>query len=155
MTFLLAMLLTADPTPALSKTDPLTWTRSDPATFGCFLEKSFGLHDARFGCKPKKGKGKAASKASADDVGPVFPAAAASQVNPLVTNVDLAWENGSLQAVTLTLSKKMTLSEVTAAFHLPANEHQPANVMSIDVQDCTEKASCLLIQGFDHEGAGD
>lgn len=153
MTFLLAMLLTADPVPALSKTDPLTWTRADPATFGCFLEKSFGLVDARFGCKPKKVKGKAA--APADDAGPVFPAAAASQVNPLISQIDLAWENGSLQAVTLSLTKKMTPAEAKAAFHLPDQAHQPPNVMSIDVQDCSQKASCLLIQGFDHQGAGD
>jgi hypothetical protein len=146
------------PLPALVKTDPLTWTRALVDRFGCFLEKQFGSRDARFNCGLKNyvNKGDPCEKTDVYNEGPGFPAAKAATINPLVRSVDLSWEHGELQQVALTLTKKMPADEVRKIFALPKkNDERRDNVMSVDVQDCGKNATCVVIQGFDHVGAGD
>jgi hypothetical protein len=58
--------------------------------------------------------------------------------------------------VSLVLKKTVSDAEVRRVFKLPAAENRPQeNVMNISIQQCGKDATCLLLQGFDHMGAGD
>ncbi len=144
----LASSVSVPPTPV--KSDPLTWLRADQARFACFLETNFGTHDPIFRCGARL-----SAKLKRADRGPQFPVEKSAEVNLLVSKIELEWEHGELRQVTLTLPRKMSRLEVWNAFHYPDDAHRPANVMSIDVQDCSQKETCVLLQGFDHQGPND
>lgn len=142
----------------LSVTDFLSWPRSNAAMFGCFLEKDFKHKDKKFNCDLKnyKNQGDPHKKFEEYYEGPVFPKGKESKVHPDISDIDLSWEHGDLQGVSLTLTKKMAEAEVRKILKLPMNENYPrSNVMSISIQQCSLKATCVVIQGFDHQGAGD
>ena len=121
----------------LKKRDVLLWPRATVLEFSTFLQKEFHVQDAH-------------------PAGARFPDGRASSVNPLFSKIELTWEQGALQAVVVTLKKKMTEARAKAALKLPSKVNYPRpNVMNYDVQQCSLKATCVVIQGFDHQGAGD
>ena len=142
----------------LSVTDFLSWPRSNAAAFGCFLENHFKHRDKRFNCSLENYKNKGDPHKNVEEYyeGPLFPKGKESKVHSEISSIDLSWEHGDLQSVSLTLKKKMNEAEVRKVFKLPAKENYPRpNVMSISIQQCSIKATCVLIQGFDHQGSGD
>lgn len=136
----------------------MSWPRTRADVFGCFLEKTFGVRDERFNCllKGYVNKGDPCRSADAYYEGPRFPAAKADRIAPEVASVELAWEHGELQAVSLTLTRKMTARRVRKLLRLPSKtDGIPKNVMNVDIQDCGKTATCVIIRGFEHLGAGD
>ncbi len=156
--FLTASLVHATEATKLRVTDFLSWPRASAATFGCFLEKDFQHKDKKFNCDLKnyKNQGDPHKEIEKYYEGPVFPAGKEAKVHADVSSIELTWEHGDLQGVALTLKRKMTEAEVRKIFKLPAKESYPrSNVMSISIQQCSLKATCIVVQGFDHQGAGD
>jgi hypothetical protein len=136
----------------------LTWPRARADEFGCFMEKSYGVHDPRFNCglKSYKNKGDPCKNTVAYYEGPQFPDRP-GLVQPLAMGVELSWEHGRLQAFTITLMGKMTGSQARQALNLPPPdvEDLPPNVMGIDVQYPSNITTAVTVTSFDHMGAGD
>lgn len=84
--------------------------------------------------------------------GPQLPDGFAEQVHPNVKRVRLSWEHGHIQAVGLLMDD---VYNEDAARVLFAVDKLPPNVMAMSVQRCMTKASCIVITGFDHLGAGE
>jgi hypothetical protein len=76
-------------------------------------------------------------------------------VHPLVSEIHLAWEHGDLQEVQVTLTRRLSEPEARKALALPQGRKLPAHVTLISIQQCSKKATCILVQGFDHIGAGE
>lgn len=143
------------PRPPLSKRNILTWPRATAPELGCLLEKAFATKDRRFNCSLKGyvNRGDPCKRVKIYHEGPAFPQAKAREVNALAREIHLAWEHGDLQEVQVTLVKRLTEEEVRKAFALP--KKLPPHITRISIQQCSKVATCLLVQGFDHMGAGE
>jgi hypothetical protein len=138
----------------------LKWPRMQANDFGCYLEQTFGVKDKKFNCSLKRyvNRGDACKRVEAYHEGPVFPRAVAGRIHPAVKDVELSWEHGQLQSLSLTFDRTLSRGEIVKLFALPKSFSYPKeypNVMSIDIQECSLKANCLVIDGFEHMGAGD
>ncbi|MBY0242913.1 MAG: hypothetical protein K2X55_26755, partial [Burkholderiaceae bacterium] len=138
-----------------SRYDVLAWPKASVSDFGCFLEKTFAYKDAKFNCSLKNYQAVSDPCKHQYDEGLDFPDKFAARIHPLVKRIELNWEHGQLQAVTFEFGKKIDAQFVKAAFGLDLNSINSKNVMSADIQDCTLHGACLMLQGFDHLGAGD
>ena len=159
-----------------------TWPRMSSQDFGCYLEKTFGYRDKHFNCSLKhyENKGDPCKNTDAYYEGPAFPNSLAAKVHPLATYVELEWEHGDLQRVTVTLKGRWNESSVRKAFQLPRSEAielsdaelrgSPTNLMDTSVQyprdaidesigskpsDASRGETAVMLIGFDHLGAGD
>ena len=154
---------------AAPSVDVLAWPRMSSPAFGCYMEKALKHRDARFNCSLKgyRNQGDVCQKPDAYEEGPAFPASLASAVHPQATRVELSWEHGDLQAVSITLKGTWSEADVRRAFHLPRaaafqlsvaeqKAHAwPQNIMDTDVQYPTPGETAVTLTGFDHTGAGD
>lgn len=132
------------------------WPRMTSPAFGCLLEKTLGHRDAHFNCSLTRAPaGDPCIDTDAYYAGPTVPPALATRVHPLARNVDVSFEHGAVQAVTVTLTGKFSESDVRRAFGLPASQGLPDNIIGVSVQACSQTSTCLLLTGFDHMGAGD
>lgn len=162
--------------------DVRAWPRMTSPTFGCYVETTFGYRDKRFNCALKKYRntGDACKNTTAYYEGPAFPDRLAASVHPLATKVELDWEQGRLQMVTVTLKGTWNEADVRKAFGLPRAEGSklteaelrsaPGNLMDTSVQypssaldeSLAKRASnpargttAVMLYGFDHMGGGD
>ncbi|AKM04006.1 hypothetical protein [Burkholderia pyrrocinia] len=162
--------------------DIRAWPRMSSPAFGCTLEKTFDYRDKRFNCTLKKYRntGDACKNTKAYYEGPAFPDRLAARVHPLATKVELDWEHGDLQMVTVTLKGTWNEADVRKAFGLPHAagrklteaelRKQPDNLMDTSIQypssptddslgrrpsDPAHGTTAVMLYGFDHMGAGD
>ncbi|WP_257250713.1 hypothetical protein [Burkholderia cepacia] len=162
--------------------DVRAWPRMASPKFGCYVETTFGYPDKRFNCALKKYRntGDACGNTKAYYEGPVFPDRLAASVHPLATKVELDWEHGDLQMVTVTLKGTWNEADVRKAFGLPRAEARqltdaelrsaPGNLMDTSVQypsspldeslakrpsNPARGTTAVMLYGFDHMGAGD
>jgi len=158
----------------------LAWPRMSSSEFGCYMENTLGHRDPRFNCALKgyENQGDPCDNPQAYEEGPGFPANLAAKVHPLATDVQLSWEHGELQQVTITLKGTLNEAEVRKAFKLPSAEayelseaeqrSMPENLMDTSVQyqtvnnsagegssDPSQGLTSVMLTGFDHMGAGD
>ncbi|MBK7963339.1 MAG: hypothetical protein IPK04_20405 [Bdellovibrionales bacterium] len=93
----------------LQRNDFTTWPRAHVKEFGCFLEKEFGYKDKKFNCSLKQytNKGDPCKNTAEYNEGPEFPKALAGKVNAKIESIDLAWEHGDLQNVSITLKENI------------------------------------------------
>ncbi len=148
---------------ALDPNNVLTWPRAPVDRLGCMLERAFDMRDARFNCALRNyvNRGNACTQVDAYYEGPSFDAAMASKVSPEFDRLQLAHVGGRLQAVTLVLKQRRTRTAIAALLGLPPpGATLPANISRIDIQGCRaegpgEVCNVVLIEGFDHVGAGD
>ncbi|WP_426102133.1 hypothetical protein [Massilia sp. TSP1-1-2] len=138
----------------------LTWPGMNPVQFGCYVEKTFGVRDKRFNCsaKPYVAGGNPCTAADAYEEGPAFPDAAAAKIHPDIKTIDLSWEHGDLQQISVDFKRKLSRKEIATILSLPENFEVPQEKMKfirIYIQECSSDGSCLGIQMFDHQGAGD
>lgn len=153
----------AQNTIVLDPTNVLTWPRTPVDRLGCMLERAFDMRDARFNCGLRNyvNRGNACTQVDAYYEGPDFEAAMASNVSPEFDRLQLAHVGGRLQAVTLVLKQRRTRTAIAAVLGLPPpGAMLPANISRIDIQGCRaegpgEVCNVVLIEGFDHVGAGD
>ncbi|MDN7911052.1 hypothetical protein [Burkholderia cepacia] len=170
---------TSLPKPAV---DVRAWPRMTSPKFGCYVESTFGYRDKRFNCALKKYRntGDACGNTKAYYEGPMFPDRLAAGVHPLATKVELDWEHGDLQMVTVTLKGTWNEADVRKAFGLPRAEARkltdaelrsaPGNLMDTSVQypsspldeslakrpsNPARGTTAVMLYGFDHMGAGD
>ncbi len=144
----------------LANHNVLSWPRMTAGDFGCYIEMTFKVRDKKFNCGLKHyvNHGDPCKHPETYQEGPVFPNSVASRIHPLVKSVNLRWEHGDLQAISLTFTKKLRRDDIARIFALPTAFSYPKeypNIMTIDIQDCTRDGTCLEIQGFDHIGSGD
>jgi hypothetical protein len=132
----------------LQANDFSTWPGADAQEFGCFLEKKFGTRDKKFNCSLEhyENHGDPCKNTKEYYEGPSFPPNKASHINHRIASVDLAWEHGALQSVSVLLDKKYSEKQIRTYFKLPAKA---------SIQDCTKRNSCIVLEGFDHQGSGD
>ncbi|EMN5128184.1 MULTISPECIES: hypothetical protein [Burkholderia] len=162
--------------------DVRAWPRMTSPTFGCYVETTFGYRDKRFNCALKKYRntGDACKNTKAYYEGPAFPDRLAASVHPLATKVELDWEQGRLQMVTVTLKGTWNEADVRKAFGLPRAEGsklteaelraEPGNLMDTSVQypsspldeslakrssNPARGTTAVMLYGFDHMGGGD
>ncbi|HIH2747507.1 hypothetical protein L3V59_20765 [Burkholderia aenigmatica] len=162
--------------------DVRAWPRTSSPVFGCMLERTFGYRDKRFNCSLKqyRNTGDACKNTTAYYEGPAFPDRLAARVHPLATKVDLDWEQGRLQMVTVTLKGTWNEADVRNAFGLPRDDARtptkaelrkaPGNLMDTSVQypssptddslglrpsNPARGTTAVMLYGFDHMGAGD
>jgi len=149
--------------PALEPTNVLTWPRAPVDKFGCMLEREFDTRHPRFNCSLRNyvNRGDACAITDAYYEGPQFPADKVEKVLPQIERVEIANERGQVQAVTVILKQRQTQTAIRALLGLPSPRAAlPANISSIDIQGCrpdgaSQICNVVLIQGFDHMGAGD
>lgn len=132
----------------LKKNDVTTWLKSDAKTFGCFLETHFSYRDKKFNCSLKNYENKGDPCKNTDEYyeGPSFPTGKEALVNKRFKAVELSWERGNLQKISITLDRKYKEKEVHKYFKLPENA---------SIQDCSNKETCIIFLGFEHQGSGD
>ena len=136
--------------------DVLAWFKLSPPEIGCWLERTWGHRDPKWNCDLKGWKG---SGDPCDDwkpyyEGPEISDAVAKRMGARLENVHLEWEHGMLRSVTLHFDSPVTESEARRAFGLPL-EGVPAGLMAIDHQRCSKRGTCLRVEKFEHQGAGD
>ncbi|MCU9955672.1 hypothetical protein OEJ37_20135 [Burkholderia sp. BKH01] len=182
----LPLLATANPSTDATLTKPTVdvraWPRMTSPKFGCYVETTFDYRDKRFNCALKKYRntGDACKNTTAYYEGPAFPDRLAARVHPLAMKVELDWEHGDLQMVTVTLKGTWNEADVRKAFGLPRAEgrklteaelrKQPDNLMGTSIQypssptddsigrrpsDPAHGTTAVMLYGFDHMGAGD
>jgi hypothetical protein len=147
----------------LEPANVLSWLRAPVDRFGCMLEQGFGASSTRFGCAMKSyvNRGNPCTAVDAYYEGPRLPADFATRVSPLLQNIDVKYEAGKVQAVTLFLKTRQTETAIRAALSLPpAGAPLPLNVINVDIDGCrpdgpTQICNIVLIEGFNHQGAGD
>ena len=150
----------------------LTWPRMSSGELGCYLEQTLGHRDPRFNCALShyQAPSDPCHDAERYDEGPAFPARLASRIHPLATDIELTWEHGQLQQLTLTLKGTPDAAKVRQAFGLPDAEEAgtpghslPENIMSAHVEsspptlpgDASQGSTLITLTGFEHLGAGD
>lgn len=142
----------------LSKKEVLTWPRATLPKFGCFLEKQFKFRHPRFNCSTKKykNKGDVCRNTQAYYEGIQFPETLVSQVHTSIRAIELFWEHGELQRVSVSFKNKMKAEDIQKIFGLPPDgKSVRPNIQSYSIQDCNKDFNCLSLVGFDHTGAGD
>lgn len=132
----------------LKKSDFTTWPRADVKEFGCFVEKEFGYKDKKFNCNLGQyvNKGDPCNNTIEYYEGPKFPKELAEKVNAKIDSIDLSWEHGLLQSVSIMFKQKYSEKDLSASFHLP---------VGASIQDCSKTNTCVILTGFEHVGAGD
>lgn len=140
--------------------DLVTWPRMGVADFACLLEQRTGQADSQFSCAASKQMsnwGDACNGTDLSYAGPQLPAALVRQLNPRISEVQLDWEYGRLQSVTVTFDKLMTAEEVADIFPEVNLEDATSlpNLTNASLQDCAADSSCLYLEGFEHMGGGD
>lgn len=146
------------PSAGLAIADPLSWPRASRRDFGCMLEKQAGYHDRLWSCSSPE---EVPLGDPCDDRenyyrGPQLEDDVIAKISPLLTHVSLQWEHGQLQGATFDFKPGVSDEQIRAAFSISGTGRTGRdNVMSADVQDCAADYKCLVLQGFDHEGAGD
>lgn len=145
------------PAPSTDDAAPVrisSWPRMGTVAWGCLLERDLHHRDARFHCGAEPGPpGDPCKATDAYHAGPSFPAELSARVHPLAPKVTLTWEHGELQMVTLAFAAPVTEAAVRADLGLPPpGATLPANMTRLWLAD---DGKTLMIEGFDHMGAGD
>jgi hypothetical protein len=118
------------------------------------LERA-GHRDPTYHCTaPKPPPGDPCHDTTAYYAGPAFPDALVPHIGFGVTRVELHWEHGDLRQVDFHFDPSIDEKAIAAAFDVPSIPHRHRNVMSVTLS-CGKKQPCLVVQGFDHMGAGD
>jgi hypothetical protein len=122
------------------------------------LERA-GADPQGFGCAaPAPAPGDPCVDTEAYYRGPVFPPELVARVGEHVQAVKLDFEHSSLQAVRVEFKPGVDPDAIRAAHRVPASEDYPPeypNLMSVGLSLCAADHLCLVLQGFDHMGAGD
>ena len=137
--------------------DVKEWPRQSVAEVGCALEK-LGHRDPVFNCSLVNYK---SDNDPCDGPryyeGPVFPEALLPRVHPRATRLDLSFEHGKLQMMSLTLEGDHTPAQVWTALGMAGRTEEQFHterVMTWSVESGAGKTYATAI-GFDHMGAGD
>ncbi len=149
----------------------LGWPRLRADRFGCMLQRRFGHRDPKFNCDLKgyQPQGDPCHDTRHYYEGPAFPDAAIPAVDPRLEAVELHWEHGELQAATLTFRGKIPVDDLVHRFGLPTLRRTPGdrvladvaypkghdNLSHLSIERCGRGVTCLDLEGFEHQGAGD
>ncbi len=136
----------------------LTWPRMRAPAFGCMLETQFGVIDPVFNCSTlgeEHETGDPCKNTIAYYSGIELPADFGPRVHPSIEFLELSWEHGELQNLTIHFGKAMTDSDVEGLLGFSLDGPHPSNIMSVSKQQCGKVQSCVMLLGFDHAGAGD
>lgn len=154
-------------TSLLSRYPLITWARKSPVEIGCMFEKEFSYRDRVFNCNNINyvNNGDPCKNTEEYNEGILFPVEFASKVNPLIKDIALKFEHGSLQELSITFKDSLLKDRIQQLFILPTTQSAfPDNVMEISYGEnifSAEKPSnpnytkWLTIVGFEHVGAGE
>lgn len=141
--------------------------RKNPAEIGCIIEKHFDYRDSIFNCDHNNyiNKGDPCVLTDAYYEGIQFPSALTSKISPLIKDIGLSFENGSLQEIVVTFKDSIAKNKVEELFKLPKDKVKlPEDIMRIDYGDNiyssdkpvdTNYTKWLTITAFEHISAPD
>ncbi|WP_157476349.1 hypothetical protein [Lysobacter sp. Root690] len=145
----------------LAPTELTTWPRMRATDFGCMLEKRFGVQDKKFGCAADFDRidwGDGCDGGGNYHAGPELPARVAKTLPAPIKSVEIVWEHGEAQYVSIDFDPGTSKHEIEVLMGLGAGKQRPANVMDVSITECAGDNNCtpnLFMLGFDHMGAGD
>ncbi len=87
-----------------------------------------------------------------------MPDVVAARIHPEIKSIDLAWEHGAMQQMSVAFKRKLSRKEIATILSLPEHFEVPQQQLKfirIYIEQCGIDGSCLGIQMFDHMGAGD
>ncbi len=147
---------TGPPTIKNGLKEVLSWPRMKADAFGCKMEKEWGIRDAKFNCALThyQSGGDPCKNPEAYYEGPSLPDDFPSKLHPLLQTIQLSWEHGELQAVSLFFKESFSRPEMAELFGYHMSSDAP-NIMDFSTKGCSKEGTCVTLQGFDHEGAGD
>jgi hypothetical protein len=139
-------------TAQIERVDILSWTQLTADEFGCMLEKTFGHRDERFNCSLENYENNGDPCVNYEEYyeGPEFPQSLVKKVHPWIKTLELNWENGRLQMIIIHFENEHTEDRIIAELGITPNEERDYYIMDIDVAP-----GYLVIQAFEHMGAGD
>lgn len=165
----LAAALAGPPAASLAREDAaldvLAWPGMEADRLGCLMERALGHRDPRFNCG-QRGYSHGGNPCRPDDAyydGPTFPQDRAAQVSPLLQRIDLAYEGGRVQSVTLVLQRRLPQEEIRRGLALPApTAPLPRNVAAVSIQGCRQDprggpdvCGVILVEGVAHRDAAE
>ncbi len=145
----------------------LTLLRKTPVEIGCILETEFKFRDSVFNCDYKNyvNKGDPCIKTDEYYEGITIPAVLFQKMQPVIKDIRLDFEHGSLREFHITFRDSLTKDKIRSIFNLPHdNSTLPDNIMIINYGEnvfSNDKPTnpnytrWLTITGFEHMGAGD
>ncbi|MNT30704.1 hypothetical protein D3C72_1665120 [compost metagenome] len=145
----------------------LSWAGKNPAEIGCIIEKHFDYRDSIFNCDHNNyiNKGDPCVLTDAYYEGIQFPSALTSKISPLIKDIGLSFENGSLQEIVVTFKDSIAKNKLEELFQLPKDKVKlPEDIMRIDYGDNiyssdkpvdTNYTKWLTITAFEHISAPD
>lgn len=145
---------------SLKPNDLLSWPRMNAQTFGCVLERKTGYKDKDFNCTKQNRKpdwGSPCNPTESSYTGPQIPEYIASTLHPTIAEIQLDWDFGRIQSITIQFKKKISPQELKVIFP-DLKQHAPflqSNLMNVSLQQCSKNTSCLVLQGFEHMGAAE
>lgn len=154
-------------TTLLAKYPLLGWARKSPVEIGCMLQGEFGYKDSIFNCSRTNysNNGDPCKKTDEYYEGIRFPDELAAKVHPLIKEISLEFEHGSLREIAIAFKDSVATPTVQQIFALPVSPAKlPDNVIEINYGDnvvSKEKPAdinftrWLTITGFEHIGAAE
>jgi hypothetical protein len=145
----------------------LTWMRKTPVEIGCMFQTEYGWRDSVFNCDYRNyaNKGDPCNNEKEYYEGVELPDSIAQKVHPLIAQLLMDFEYGSLQQLVISLKDSMEVNKAKELFALPASKDAlPDNVLSVDYgQEMVSPdkpvganyTKAIVIIGFEHQGAGD
>lgn len=163
------------PPPPLELSRIGTWPRATLTEFGCLLERDGNHRDPHFNCSLTTYEyGDACKPDTRLYDGPQIPPRLAEKHWPDLVAIDLAWEHGDLQAVSLRARQPQSYAWWIKTIGIKSDEDKPpanrqppraggrwqSQIMYFDLDDCVMRDGAtmcrsLSLQGFDHMGKGD
>ncbi|MEN5194910.1 hypothetical protein [Sphingobacterium faecium] len=116
----------------------LSWAGKNPAEIGCIIEKHFDYRDSIFNCDHNNyiNKGDPCVLTGAYYEGIQFPSTLTSKISPLIKDIGLSFENGSLQEIFVTFKDSIAKNKLEELFQLPKDKvNLPEDIMRIDYGD--------------------
>ena len=155
------------PTPGFLVKHPLiSLLRKTPVEIGCMLQTVFNYRDSVFNCDNRNyvNKGDPCKKTVEYYEGIKISDELAQKIDPSFKKIELFFEHGSLQHMTVTFWDSVLITKIRETFNLPLKGSYPQNIIDIDYGENTFSADkpvnenytrLFSITGFDHIGAGD
>lgn len=142
--------------------NPASWPRMPVDKFGCLMERELGYRDAKFNCAlgGYANAGTPCANVEAYFEGPAFPVNRVARIAPALASIEIAYQAGQVRAVTLVLKERLGEAQIRQQLRLPAADALPTHIVALRFDGCRaggdgQICNLVLIEGFDHQGAGD
>lgn len=130
--------------------------RADLPSFGCWLEKGFAYRDERFNCSTRHytNLGDPCDRLEEYYEKIDFPEALCRHIHPDIRDIDVQFEHGVLQELTVVFSKPIPRTAIDKMLGLQS-DRMPSNVVFIEYYELQGMSERVTIIGFEASGGID